>query len=134
MPDATILLKIAAISEGVPLSQLNLRIFAGGRELGTEVALPVDWQKVAISCPYRGIRDCERGRPITLSRRLRPSYAKKFALQDHTALPSAAVNHSSDDAASSIASENNHVLPAIDDALRSILAETTRPSDRPLYH
>jgi hypothetical protein len=49
MPGATILLKIAAISEGVPLSQLNLRIFAGGRELGTEVALPVDWQKVAIS-------------------------------------------------------------------------------------
>jgi hypothetical protein len=28
MPSATILLKIAAISEGVPLSQLNLRIFA----------------------------------------------------------------------------------------------------------
>jgi hypothetical protein len=60
MPDATILLKIAAISEGVPLSRLNLRIFAGGRQLGTEVALSVDWQKVAISMilgRFRGAKD-----------------------------------------------------------------------------
>jgi hypothetical protein len=59
MPEATILLKIAAISEGVPLSQLNLRIFAGGRELGTEVALPVDWQKVAID-DSRALSRCGR--------------------------------------------------------------------------
>jgi hypothetical protein len=43
MPGATILLKIAAILEGVPLARLNLRIFAGGRGLGTEAARPVDW-------------------------------------------------------------------------------------------